>query len=277
MLFITKGGYIITKRNYLLVILVAAFILQISLLLNQYNETNQMEATQAQYEELSKINHEEILVDPPPYLPETATEIPPEEVILPTEEFIIETNPDAQFLKINSDYVGWLTIENTKVDYPVVSGPDNEYYLDKNFYKEQDIIGSIYMDHRNLGNGLDTHTILYGHYTERGLMFGDLDKYLDADYLKDHKTFTFRSLQGEVTYEIFSVHISPSEGPFLDTTFFETSYGDFQTLLKETSQISIDAIPTESQKIISLITCNYAVKDGRLFIHAMEVPSPSPD
>ncbi len=264
----------ITKRNYILAVLIAAFILQMSLWVNQYNEGNQMKATQARYEELSKINHEEVVVEPLPTLPETVVEKPAEEVIIPNEEFIIETNPDTQFLKINPDYVGWLNIGNTKVDYPVVSGPDNAYYLDKNFYQEKDILGSIYMDYRNLGNGLDKHTILYGHYTERGLMFGDLDKYLDEDYLKNHKTFTFRSLQGEVTYEIFSVHISPSEGPFLDTTFMETSYGEFQKLLKSTSQIASDSMPMEDQKIISLITCNYAVKDGRLFIHAMEVPTP---
>ena len=238
-----------------------------------------MEATQEKYEELSKINDQEKLVEPPPptptlSTPETIVETPLEELIIPQEEFIIETNPDSQFLKINPDYMGWINIGNTKIDYPVVSGSDNEYYLNKSFYREKDILGSIFMDYRNLGNNLDKHTILYGHYTERGLMFGDLDKYLDADYLKKHKTFTFRSLQGQVTYEIFSVHISPSDGPFLDTTFTETPYGEFQNLLKSTSQIKSDTFPVESQKIISLITCNYAVKDGRLFIHAVEVPTP---
>lgn len=261
------------KRNILLTFLIAAFILQISLWVNQYNKARQMEITQTKYEELSNINKDQLPDAIQTPKAETPTEKPSDEPTLPIEEFTITTNADAKFLDLNSDYVGWLTINNTKVDYPVVSGPDNEYYLDKNFYKENDILGSIFMDHRNLGNNLDRHTIIYGHYTERGLMFGDLDKYLDEDYLNQNKTFTFRSLQGEKTYEIFSVHISPSEGPFLDTTFLSSPYRDFQMLLKETSQVNTNVMPTENQNIISLITCNYAVKDGRLFVHALEIPS----
>lgn len=263
-----------TKRNFILAILAAAFILQMALWFNQYNEGRKMEDTQARYEELAEINLNPILnkpISPPLQTPETVI---PEEVITPSEEFILKDNPDSKFLKINPDYVGWLNISNTKVDYPVVKGPDNAYYLDKNFDQEQDILGSIFMDYRNMGNNLDRHTILYGHYTQRGLIFGDLDKYLDAEFLTNNKIFTFRSLQGEVTYEIFSVHISPSVGPLLDITFTETPYADFQQLLKSKSQVENDSFPTEDQKIISLITCNYALEDGRLFIHAMEVPRP---
>lgn len=263
-----------TKRNFILAILGAAFILQIALWFNQYNEGNKMETTQARYEELAKINLEPTVNKPDSPLPQIPEEAIPEKVITPPEEFIIQDNPDSKFLKINPDYVGWLNVNNTKVNYPVVKGPDNAYYLDKNFDQEQDILGSIYMDYRNIGNNLDRHTILYGHYTERGLIFGDLDKYMDDEFLAKNKTFTFRSLQGEVTYEIFSVHISPSVGPLLDTTFTETSYGDFQQLLKSKSQVENDSNPTEGQKIISLITCNYAIEDGRLFIHAVEVPNP---
>lgn len=262
------------KRNYLLAIIGAAFILQIALWFNQYNEGNKMEATQDRYEELAETNVGPVIKTPDALVPTIPEETLTTKPAIPIDEFVINDNPDSKFLKINSDYVGWLNVNNTKVNYPVVKGTDNEYYLDKNFDQEQDILGSIFMDYRNIGNNLDRHTILYGHYTERGLIFGDLDKYLNEDYLSNNKTFTFRSLQGEVTYEIFSVHISPSVGPLLDTTFKETSYGDFQKLLKSKSQVANNSSPTEDQKIISLITCNYAIKDGRLFIHAMEIPNP---
>ena len=235
------------------------------------NENKAMESSQTYYEELSSINELEPVPDPPEPNTTVPVEVSPAKPTFPDNIFSYQLNPASTFYSINPDYVGWIKVNNTKIDYPVVRGNDNEEYLDKNFKKENDVLGSIFMDYRNLGMGLDRHTVIYGHYTERGLMFGDLDKFADQSFAEENPTFTFATPQGEKTYEIFSVHISPSEGPYLDTQFKNTSYGEFQNMLKESSIYALDIELNEDLSIITLVTCNYAVEDGRLFLHAIEI------
>lgn len=248
-----------------------AALLQLSIWIFNLNEENAMRRTQAEYEALSEINRSvgdkeaEISISTDEGIEETPGKT------YEYSEFKYERNPASEFYRINPDYAGWLKINNTKVDYPVVRGIDNEVYLDRNFYNEPDVLGSIFMDYRNLGMGLDKHTILYGHYTERGLMFGDLENFLDDQFLQENRIFQFSTPQGVKSYEIFSIHISPSEGPFLDTTFSDIPYREFLDLLTDASMVNLDIYPDETKSILSLVTCNYAVKDGRMFIHAVEI------
>lgn len=235
------------------------------------NENKAMENSQRFYEELSSLKEADTILvpeNPVSTVPEEETEIKP---VFPDNDFIYTANPASTFYAINQDYVGWIKVNNTKIDYPVVRGKDNEEYLDKNFKKEKDVLGSIFMDYRNLGMGLDRHTVIYGHFTERGLMFGDLDKFADRKFAEENSTFTFSTPQGEKTYRVFSVHISPSEGPYLDTQFNSTTFGEFQNMLKESSIFDLETDLNDKSSIITLVTCNYAMEDGRLFLHAIEI------
>ncbi|NCC78630.1 MAG: class B sortase [Clostridia bacterium] len=267
-----KVEVIITKRNILVTLLSIAALLQLSLWIYDINNENAMKSSEAYYDELSQLNNATEESETPP-THDMKLDVQPEESppLFPTGNFTYTPNPDSELLKINPDYVGWIKIDNTKIDYPIVRGADNEEYLDINFNRENDVLGSIFMDYRNIGMGLDRHTIIYGHYTERGYMFGDLKKYLDSDFLSSNDTFTISTLQGEKTYQIFSMHISPSEGPFLETQFIDVAYTDFLRLLKEESIVDREVLLDENLDLLSLVTCNYAVEDGRLFIHAIEV------
>ncbi|WP_051912560.1 class B sortase [Carnobacterium funditum] len=187
------------------------------------------------------------------------------------EEIIFEKNAATEYYDLNSDYVGWLNIEDTAVDYPVVRGKDNEFYLKHNFYKEEDVLGAIFMDYRNAGMGLDKHTILYGHYAKYGQMFKDLDRYLSEDFLTNHSEFVFTDSFTKRTYKIFSVHPSDANPKFLDVSFEENEFPDFVETLKNESIFSSDTPVSPEDNILTLVTCNYDVKDGRLFIHAVEI------
>ena len=266
-----KIEVIITKRNILVYLLATAALLQLSLWIYDINTDKAMTESESYYNELSQLN--EIMEIDVPEKPEIDLPVIPEESTptFPKDNFNYTQNPSSSFLKINADYVGWIKIDNTKIDYPIVRGLDNEEYLDINFKREPDVLGSIFMDYRNIGMGLDQHTILYGHYTERGYMFGDLNKYLNPNFLSENSTFTLSTPQGEKTYQIFSIHISPSEGPFLDTQFQTQPYADFLNMLKEESITDLDVVLNENYDLLSLVTCDYAVEDGRLFIHAIEV------
>ncbi|MGB6177888.1 class B sortase [Carnobacterium sp.] len=201
---------------------------------------------------------------------EVKEEIKPVEKIV-EEERIFEKNAAAEYYDLNSDYVGWLTIEDTEVDYPVVRGKDNDFYLKHNFYKEEDVLGAIFMDYRNAGMGLDKHTILYGHYAKYGQMFKDLDRYLSEDFLTANSEFIFTDSFTKRTYKIFSVHPSDANADFVDVSFEDGEFTEFVDTLKNESIFSLDTPVSEEDTILTLVTCNYDVNDGRLFIHAVEI------
>ena len=86
----------------------------------------------------------------------------------------------------NKSLIGWLKIDDTIIDYPVMQSPDSEYYLTHNFNQEQDKNGSIFMDPACDVLKPSTNLILYGHHMKSGKMFGDLARYEDETYMKEH-------------------------------------------------------------------------------------------
>ena len=194
-----------------------------------------------------------------------------EDAAVPLEELTFTINPSAEYYQINPDYVGWLSVNGTVIDYPVVRGQDNEMYLSHNFYREPDIFGAIFMDYRNIGMGIDRHTIIYGHYTQYGQMFGELDKFLNEEFLKGNLEFTFSDGYGQRSYRIFSVHVAPADTSFLDIDFEGNEYTDFLSMLKNLSVFPSEVPVTEENNILTLMTCNDSAENGRLFIHAVEV------
>lgn len=193
------------------------------------------------------------------------------DVAVPLEELTFTINPATEYYQINPDYVGWLSVNGTVIDYPVVRGQDNETYLTQNFYREPDIFGAIFMDYRNIGMGVDRHTIIYGHYTQNGQMFGELDKFLNEDFLQENLEFIFGDAYAERRYRIFSVHVAPADTLFLDIEFEGNEYTEFLTMLKDLSVFPSEVEVTEENHILTLMTCNDSAENGRLFIHAVEV------
>lgn len=90
--------------------------------------------------------------------------------------------------KVIRDMVGWITVDDTNIDYPIMQGVDNSQYLNLDPYGQYSLSGSIFLDSRNKPDFSDPYSIIYGHHMEYGKMFGALDDFLDEDYLKSHKT-----------------------------------------------------------------------------------------
>lgn len=176
----------------------------------------------------------------------------------------------ANLRKINADTVGWLTIKDTVIDYPVVKSNDNKYYLHHDFNKKESKAGSIYMDFRNTADPLMKHTILYGHSMRDGSMFRSLLSYKDQGFLEKHPTIIFNSLDGNHTWEIFSVYVTSTEFYYIDTEF--SSDEDYQSFLDKITKKSyfnrdIDPV-TYKDKILTLSTCSYEFDDARMVVHA---------
>lgn len=88
----------------------------------------------------------------------------------------------------NPDVVAWLTLDDTNIDYPVVKGSDNSYYLNRDALGEYSLSGSIFMDFENSPDFSDPYTLLYGHHMDYNVMFGGLDFFEDEEYFNAHRT-----------------------------------------------------------------------------------------
>ena len=110
-------------------------------------------------------------------------------------------------LKINDDVVGWIYMEDTVVNYPLLQGENNYYYLDKTYWKKYLASGSIYLDSGNDRLMTDAHSIIYGHNMKNHTMFGDLSDFREAEYLEEHPYIDLFLVDGTwLRYEIFSVY-----------------------------------------------------------------------
>lgn len=241
------------KRKHYIILLSALLILQVFVYQNRVKEQRKEVITpQAQVVETSD--------------EEDTLEKQPAEV----EEIQFNSNPAKEYYQMNPDYVGWIKIEDTAIDYPIVRGTDNDFYLDHNFYREYDLLGAIFMDYRNIGMGEDKHAVIYGHYSKHGQMFKDLDRYLSEDFLTSHSEFTLSDSFTDRTYKIFSVHHSYADPTLIDLVFEGNEFLDFTNSLIEQSLFPLETSVSAEDKILTLVTCNYTVDNGRLFIHAVE-------
>jgi sortase B len=180
-----------------------------------------------------------------------------------------------QLLQINEETVGWLSVPNTNIEYPVVQTKDNSFYLEHDFKKEKAENGAVFMDYRNSPDAGDKHNILYGHYTKDGTIFTELRAYRQEAFLRRNPVLTFNTLHEEGQWEIFSVYVTDTKFYYIQTDFrSKRDFADFAKTLKEKSIYSLDVEITGEDRILTLSTCAYDYDDARLVIHAKRVNSP---
>ncbi len=178
--------------------------------------------------------------------------------------------------KINPEIIGWIHIDDTTIDYPVVQGTDNDYYLNHNVYKEETICGSIFMDKDNeLGQPRQNY-ILYGHRMNDDSMFGHVSKFLKEDFFNEHPTFTLILEDGYYTCEVFAVYQTTTFGFQYYQNMLGSSEDQFQQFImscKSMSKFQRNVEITPEDTIVTLSTCDYAldVDTGRLVLQAKMV------
>lgn len=170
---------------------------------------------------------------------------------------------------INSDIIGWIKVQGTVINYPIVQGENNTYYLKKTFEKQSNYSGAIFMDYLNAPDFSSDNTVLYGHNLKTGEMFGGLQKYEKKDYLKDHKYIWIITPEYNKKYEIFASYKTDerSEVYTLEFNSFADMDGYFR-LAKESSFFSSDSILLQDDQILTLSTCVTGDEEGRRVVQA---------
>lgn len=179
----------------------------------------------------------------------------------------------------NQKLIGWIKIEDTVIDYPVMQTVNNEYYLNHNFNQEEDRNGCIFMDYQcDVIRGND-NTILYGHHMKSGKMFGSLVKYSDKDYYDKHPKIQFDTIYEKGTYQIMYVFrskvYSEEEVTFKYYQFLNAaSAQEFDSYMNEMAALSIydtGVSASYGDKLLTLSTCDYQENKGRFVVVAKKV------
>ena len=180
-----------------------------------------------------------------------------------------------QLQEQNADIVGWLEIENTNINYPVLQGTDNSYYMTHNYKKEKSKNGSIFLNADYNWNIPSNNLLIYGHNLGNGMMFQELLKYEKESFYQEHPVIRFTTAEEDAEYEIISafksrVYYKSEKNVFRYYYFInsesEEEYNQFVKNAKNVSLYPIDETANYGDQLITLSTCSYYVEDGRFAV-----------
>lgn len=173
----------------------------------------------------------------------------------------------------NNEVVGWIYSPNTKIDYPVVKGVDNDFYLSHTFDGTANANGSIFMDSNCETDFSQHNTILYGHHMNDGSMFASLTDYRQTGYLEAHPILYYYTPNGNYALEVFCCFVT---GPDSDVYSFNfSSNEEFESYLeswRSRSNFDTDVQVTGDDHIMTLSTCTYEYEDARYVVMCKIVP-----
>ena len=166
------------------------------------------------------------------------------------------------------DYRGWIKIDNTNINYPIVQGKDNSFYLNKDINKNYLSSGSIFMNYLN-NRFNDENTVLFGHHMRNKTMFAQLKKYKEKEFFYGDNDIEIEVENGKVLkYKVFSAYVTDSKDNYIKTNFDDKAqYKEFLEDIKNKSQYKSDIDVNENDKIITLSTCSYEFNDARMVVH----------
>ena len=199
-----------------------------------------------------------------------------------TEDNVVIPDILPEYEKIynkNKKLIGWIKIDDTIIDYPVMQTVNNEYYLDHNFNQEEDRNGCIFMDYQcDVIKGCD-NIILYGHHMKSGKMFGTLNKYSSESYFEEHPVIQFDTIYEKGKYQVMYVFrskvYSEEDVTFKYYQFINAaSEMEFNSYLNEMAALSLydtGVTAAYGDKLLTLSTCDYQEKKGRFVVVAKKI------
>ena len=258
----------------------------ISALVNYHNEDQAYEdiaesaVSQAEQKTVRKISRAKTndvsssaSSESPPAQPESSGEESSEE---PVEEEVIEIVDlyiDYETLfQTNSDVAGWIYCEGTAINYPIVHGSDNSYYLNHRFDSVYSSFGSIFMDYRCPKDFSASNTLIYGHHMDNGSMFAAIVKYKNQSFYNAHPYMQIYTPSGDYLLELFAGYTAATD----DLCYTSSIYGgDMDALIDHALALSTfqsGIRPSASDRIVTLSTCAYDFKNARYVVLGILTP-----
>ena len=176
--------------------------------------------------------------------------------------------------QVNEDVAGWIYCEGTVINYPVVQGEDNDFYLHHDIYGQESRYGAIFADYKADLYGGESNIIIYGHHMRNGSMFGSLEEYDSRSYYEEHPSFFLFLPEEEREYEIIAVLrndiYSREKEPFqyydYERIATKEMFDEYCQGIKSYSLYDTGLTAEYGDELVTLCTCSYSGKDERLLI-----------
>lgn len=183
---------------------------------------------------------------------------------------LVPTNVDFEKLAgINSDCIGWISACSNRIDYPIVKSKDNVEYLTKTVTGAENKSGAIFADKDCTDPFNQFQTLVFGHNMKNGSMFHYLVNYRDKDYYDNHRLIYVRTEHQLLTYEVFAAYReAASDSCIYDSVLNPDDRAAFLKKVKEKSLYNTNVQLSTSDRILTLVTCEYTQDDFRMFVHA---------
>ena len=175
----------------------------------------------------------------------------------------------------NQDFIGWISIDGTNVNYPVMQTPSNpDYYLKHSFEKSYSDYGVPYIDEA-CALGISNNIVVYGHHMRNGSMFADICKYTDKSFYKEHNTIKFDTLSSLGEYEVIAVFKFDTNNETFKfneyTTMDEAQFKEFMENVHSRQLYDTGVDAEYGDELLTLSTCEYTYKNGRFVVVAKKV------
>ncbi len=170
--------------------------------------------------------------------------------------------------EINPDTIGWIYFENIDINYPIVQGDDDDFYLHHGFYKEENTSGCIFMDTEASPDFSSDHSFLYGHNMKNKSMFAKLNDYAEESFFQENKTFLIYTPTETRRYEIYSCYIAELGMDSFTYSFDDKeSYAGWQKTVKGRSLYDTGVTPDPAEPTVTLMTCTPKGSNYRFLVH----------
>ena len=169
-------------------------------------------------------------------------------------------------MAVNPDTRGWLTIDDTHIDYPVVQGKTDMDYINTDVFGEFSLSGSIFLSCLNSPDFSDPYNLIYGHHMDNGGMFGDVLEFADGDFFESHQTGTLFLPHETYRITVFAYMEADAYDQLIYNPGPEYELGALLDYLEESSNQYRDIRVTEDDRIVGLSTCMDAETNGRAIL-----------
>lgn len=194
----------------------------------------------------------------------------PTEAIQYDNDDILWPNVDFEALsEINADVVGWLYIEGTGINYPIVQGLDNDFYLRHLFDGNYNSAGCIFLDAVNKSDFSEKNNIVYGHHMKDGTMFHDLMGYKTQSFYNGHTIAMLVTPSSKYKIHFFSAYVASAYDSAWNVDFSDVGYEQWLQELQNKSCIVSEFHPTAEDRVITLSTCTYEFNNARFVLHGV--------
>ena len=254
------------KRRILLILLCVVFLAIAGISgIRLYRQWQEYRTGEESYEALTQYVHVDETL--PAAIADTMPE--PTTAAIDTPEPEVDTTvwPEVDFealQAVNPDVVAWIFIEGTSINYPVVQGTDNSYYLDHLFDGTYNNAGSIFMDYRNERDLSDRNTVFYGHRMQSKTMFATIVEYKNQSFYDAHPICLIMTPNGNYKLEFFAGYVTDLNSQAWKLEFeSDEEYAQWLEEAISKSTFSSPVQPAAQDRVVTFSTCTYEYNDAR--------------